>query len=217
MTVAWDFGDGNTATAPIEEPVTHTYLVPGDHPVTATVGSRPAEGATAAARSRNLLPSDDAASLEGGQPYTSYNSSLSRTTERAVHGEHSLRIILSGFDGQARGPVTPADIDVSGRRLTLMASFWAVDSPSRVSLRYWNMNAAGGQISGGTVQAFDSQIPAGEWVAIRVEIDARVDAPRGRLVPGLYSGGTMLDVDRLGIFFGSVASQDWSLPSEFQP
>jgi PKD repeat protein len=71
VTVAWDFGDGNDASAPIEETVQHTYAAPGTFAVSATMPDGQVLGTEVEAN--NVFPTILVPRLgEGPEMFTEY-------------------------------------------------------------------------------------------------------------------------------------------------
>ena len=217
MSVDWDFGDGNTATAPIEEPVTHTYDVPGEHPVTADLGDEQQLTKPLPVTSPNLLPAN-AASFEdgttGGWTPAGAGVSLATTDARAADGIYSLAVTqLSDDNNRAEGPwVQP--FALMGRRITFMASAWS-DETVGVRLSYWRRTQAGAVMPGLNI-AVGMTVYARQWTVMRGEIvvDSTVAGVRPAFTLPYYGTRGTYYIDRVGIFLGSVPSSDWALPPE---
>jgi hypothetical protein len=229
MTVAWDFGDGNTATEALDSPVRHTYTTPGQHTVTAEVeGEQVAKPVTA--RFRNLLANDNHASVEEGTlDGWSVPSGLTAasSTDRALHGSRSVRIESTQSNAGWNLPFGDDFIelgDVGGRTITFMCGLF-LDGPTRwpsdatIRLRFDYRREAGTGIRTDT-HYFDASV-IGEWTPQRFEWICPAGTVRARMDQFYISGGGLsmkrCYLDRLGLFVGNVPWEAWSLPSEFQP
>jgi len=219
VTVAWDFGDGTTAAEPFGVAVSHSYVEPGDHTVTAEAIGHNAGAATVTARSRNLLVSDDQASFEGAAlaGWTGNNATVAVTDERAAHGQYSLLVTITGASpasADARVSVTNPGVDIDGRLLTFIASLWVPYAGRSGRLTVGYLDATGTQF-GSAQQLTNQTLAANQWTQLRADLVMR-EGSVGFLLRLVVAGGVTGDLfyaDRVGVFLGAVQSPDWALPS----
>lgn len=224
MTVAWDFGDGTTATASRGDPVRHTYTASGEHVVTAELeDAELAISKPVTARFRNLLASDNLASVEDGtlDGWNAPPPEATSSDERALHGNRSLRLQATdmGWD-YPFGEDTIELGDIGGRPVTFMCGLFLDVWPSGATLnvRYRFQREDGySLLSAGA--SLDVSV-SGQWTQQRFTRVAPAGAHRFRIDEFRTGGAGPYNtrrcyLDRFGLFLGEALWDDWSLPSEF--
>jgi len=236
MSVAWDFGDGTTASESLDTPVTHTYQDAGEHTVTADVEGHDEvlDTTVTAVRppARNYIGSDNRASLEDGTTEgwlgadnpSIYNWTHSSSTEQSLHGERSLRCQYqqSGMSFRMMSDAERVALgDVGGQTLTFMIGVYLDAWPSTsggqtVQLQRRFYNAGGSNITSIT-GSIELPGPVGQWQKVRQEWPAPANTVAINLSVWSVNSGNVATkrwyLDRAGLFVGSVAWEDWTLPS----
>lgn len=206
---------GTNATAPATWYYDRAGVFEGDVPSDQWQGFNPPPGGA-----RNLLPSDQLASVEDGTtagftPNT--GGTIAAVQANATHGTWSLALTAATatnpyvnvtLTGQAGVPVTPS------ATFTLMADAFVTTTGDTGLLGYQAFDAAGAGI-GAFVWGAAIPLTAGATTRMRRMITTPAGAAFLWFTVGytVAAIGRTANIDRLGVFAGDVPSLAWSLPS----